>query len=61
MSDARRQVGWIGLYDDPDSLIRAAETVRDAGYRHGHTDGCGSTCGQVLTRDAVLLRVRRPA
>ena len=23
----------VGLYDDPDALIRAAEKVRDAGYR----------------------------
>ena len=37
MSDAamsdRKLVGMIGLYDDPDSLIHAAETVRDAGYK----------------------------
>jgi hypothetical protein len=27
-------LGLVGLYDDPDSLIRGAEAVRDAGYRH---------------------------
>ncbi len=32
MSD-RKLVGMIGLYDDPDSLVHAAETVRDAGYK----------------------------
>ena len=30
----RKLVGVIGLYDDPDSLISAAETVRDAGYKN---------------------------
>ncbi|MDA1194187.1 MAG: DUF3341 domain-containing protein [Planctomycetota bacterium] len=29
----REVVGMIGLYDDPDVLISAAETVRDAGYK----------------------------
>jgi hypothetical protein len=29
---SKKVVGLIGLFDDPDSLIRAAETVRDAGY-----------------------------
>jgi len=28
---ATKVVGLVGLYDDPDSLIRAAEKVRDAG------------------------------
>ncbi|MDJ0522589.1 MAG: DUF3341 domain-containing protein [Planctomycetota bacterium] len=33
MTDSGRQLaGIIGLYDDPDSLIAAAEKVRDAGY-----------------------------
>lgn len=32
-AEDRKLVGVIGLYDDPDSLIGAAETVRDAGYR----------------------------
>ena len=27
-----RQVGMVGLYDDVNALIRAAETVRDAGF-----------------------------
>ena len=31
MSD-RKVVGVIGLFDDPDQLIHAAETVRDAGW-----------------------------
>ena len=31
MSD-RKVVGMIGLFDDPDSLITAAEAARDAGY-----------------------------
>lgn len=31
MSD-REVVGVVGLFDDPDTLIKAAETVRDAGY-----------------------------
>jgi membrane protein implicated in regulation of membrane protease activity len=26
-------VGLVGLYDDPNALLRAAEMVRDAGYR----------------------------
>lgn len=26
-------VGMVGLYDDPDALVHAAEKVRDAGYR----------------------------
>jgi hypothetical protein len=30
---ATRSVGMVGLYDDPDALMRAAEKVRDAGYR----------------------------
>jgi len=29
----RKLVGMIGLFDDPDHLIAAAERVRDAGYR----------------------------
>ncbi len=29
----RAVVGMIGLFDDPDELIAAAERVRDAGYR----------------------------
>ncbi len=33
MSESKKLVGVIGLFDDPDSLITAAETVRDAGYR----------------------------
>jgi hypothetical protein len=28
----RKQVGLVGLYDDPDALVRAARMVRDAGY-----------------------------
>lgn len=28
----RKQIGLIGLFDDPDALIRAARIVRDAGY-----------------------------
>ena len=28
----KRVVGMAGLYDDPDSLVRAARQVRDAGY-----------------------------
>jgi hypothetical protein len=33
MPDSERKLaGMIGLYDDPDSLIAAAEKVRDAGY-----------------------------
>ena len=31
--DERKLVGMIGLYDDPNSLIGAAEKVRDAGYK----------------------------
>ena len=32
MTDERKLVGLIGLYDDPDALIGAATKVRDAGY-----------------------------
>ena len=33
MSDSNaKQVGLVGLYDDPDALVSAAEKVRDAGY-----------------------------
>lgn len=32
VGEAKRVVGMIGFIDDPDSLIRAAETVRDDGY-----------------------------
>lgn len=32
MNEGRTLVGMAGLYDDPDSLIHAAESVRDAGY-----------------------------
>ena len=28
----RKQVGLVGLYDDPEALVRAARMVRDAGY-----------------------------
>jgi hypothetical protein len=30
---AARTVGIVGLFDDPESLLRAAEKVRDAGFR----------------------------
>ena len=33
MAEAKQQVGVVGLFDDPDALIHAAEQVRDAGYR----------------------------
>ena len=33
MSEGKAFVGLVGLYDDPDGLIRAARQVRDAGYR----------------------------
>lgn len=33
MSEPRKLVGMIGLFDDPNHLISAAERVRDAGYR----------------------------
>lgn len=33
MSDRRKTVGAVGLYDTPEDLLRAAEAVRDAGYR----------------------------
>jgi len=29
----QRVVGTVGLYDDPDTLLRAARELRDAGYR----------------------------
>ncbi|MHC5010156.1 MAG: DUF3341 domain-containing protein [Planctomycetota bacterium] len=29
----RKLVGLAGMYDDPDALVRAAEQVRDAGWR----------------------------
>ena len=33
MSDpGQRVIGVVGLYDDPDVLVRAAEAVRDAGF-----------------------------
>lgn len=32
MSEATRLVGMIGFHDDPDGIIKAAETVRDEGY-----------------------------
>lgn len=32
MTDGRTLVGVIGLYDDPNDLIHAATTVRDAGF-----------------------------
>jgi hypothetical protein len=31
--DRKKTVGMAGLYDDADALVRAAEMVRDAGYR----------------------------
>lgn len=34
MADSKKQIGVVGLYDAPESLLRAAEKVRDAGYRH---------------------------
>jgi len=33
VSDGKQQVGMVGLFEDPDALIRAAQRVRDAGYR----------------------------
>ncbi len=33
VGDGKQQVGMVGLFEDPDTLIRAAERVRDAGYR----------------------------
>ena len=33
MSESKTFVGLVGLYDDPDGLIRAARQVRDAGYQ----------------------------
>ncbi len=33
MTESRRHVGTVGLFDDPDSLLEAARQVRDAGYR----------------------------
>ena len=32
MAEAKQQVGVVGLFDDPDALLHAAEQVRDAGY-----------------------------
>ena len=34
MTEQTKQIGLVGLYDDPAALIRGAEQVRDAGYRH---------------------------
>ena len=34
MSDAVKNVGMVGLFDDPDALVRGAEQVRDAGWQH---------------------------
>ena len=31
-NDGKHQVGTVGLFEDPDALIHAAEKVRDAGY-----------------------------
>ncbi len=52
-----KTVGLIGLYDDADSLVRAAEKVRDAGYRkwdchtpypvHGLDDAMGLKASSV--------------
>ena len=33
MAEEQKVVGIVGLYDDPDELIKAAVRVRDAGYR----------------------------
>ena len=34
MTEPRHQnIGLIGMFDDPDALLRAAETVRDAGFK----------------------------
>lgn len=33
MSDSRKLVGMIGFCDDPNTLISAAETIRDEGYK----------------------------
>ena len=33
MSESKKFVGLVGLYDDPDGLIQAARQVRDAGYQ----------------------------
>lgn len=32
-SESRKTVGLVGLFDDPDSLMKAAEAVRDAGFK----------------------------
>jgi hypothetical protein len=32
MAEAARLAGVVGLFDEPDALLRAAELVRDAGY-----------------------------
>ncbi len=32
MAQVRKIVGLVGLFDEPDDLVRAAEKVRDAGY-----------------------------
>jgi hypothetical protein len=34
MAESRKEVGTVGLFDDVDQLLRAAEQVREAGYRH---------------------------
>jgi hypothetical protein len=33
MDDSMKLVGYVGLFDDPDSLVKAAEQVRDAGWK----------------------------
>ena len=33
MDEPQKLVGMVGLYDRPDDLVRAASTVREAGYR----------------------------
>lgn len=33
MAESKQQVGVVGLFDDPDTLLHAARQVRDAGYR----------------------------
>lgn len=34
MAESQTQVGMVGLFDDPNQLLQAAEKTRDAGYRH---------------------------
>ena len=33
MADNKKLVGMVGLFDDPDAIVRAACLVRDTGYR----------------------------